>query len=129
MASGLHLIAEYHYSGFGVADIRDLAAQLEYRTFRERLVRGDTQILGRHAAALQAAYGFGGLTPLNIAWIFSPRDGSGVLVPGVSWIFSDNVTIAAQAYMPHGKKPEDGELRSEYGGTPASGLVQISFYY
>ena len=29
----------------------------------------------------------------------------------------------------HGAPPEGTKILSEYGGTPTSGLVQISFYY
>ena len=54
---------------------------------------------------------------------------SGILTSSVSWIFSDNVTLVANAYFPYGAKPEDGRIRSEYGGTPISGLMQIRFYY
>ncbi len=125
----LYLMAEYHHSGFGVRDIKDLETCLEEEALRERFVRGDTQILGRHAGVVQAVYGIGGVSPLNISWIFSPMDGSGIFVPTVSWIFSDNVTLVANAYLPYGAEPKDGKIRSEYGGTPTSGLLQISFYY
>ena len=92
-------------------------------------MRGDTQILGRHAGAVQVSYGIAGVMPLSLTWIFSPVGGSGVLTSSVSWSFSDNVTLVANAYFPYGAKPKDGRIRSEYGGTPISGLVQIRFYY
>jgi hypothetical protein len=126
----LLLIAEYHFSGFGVKKIEGAETRLdENEAFQERYVRGDTQILGRHACAVQASYGISVVTPLNVSWIFSPVDGSGVLTPAISWIFSDNVTLVANAYFPYGAKPKDGRIKSEYGGTPISGLVQIRFYY
>lgn len=129
VGSELLLIAEYHFSGFGVSEIEKAGTRLEDETFRERYLRGDTQILGRHAGAVQASYGIAGVTPLSVFWIFSPVDGSGVLTPAVSWIFSDNVTLVASAYFPYGAEPKGGEIKSEYGGTPISGLVQIRFYY
>ena len=125
----LLLIAEHHFSGFGLRDVRDAGKRLEDPSFRERYLRGDMQILGRHAGVVQAVCGMAGVSPLNLSWIFSPTDGSGVLVPSVSWIFSDNVTLAANAYLSYGAEPDDGEIRSEYGGGPVSGLLQISFYY
>jgi hypothetical protein len=67
--------------------------------------------------------------PVNLTWIVNPIDGSGVVVPSISWAYSDNVTLVASGYLPHGEKPEHGELQSEYGSTPASGLLQINFYY
>ena len=125
----LLLMGEYHFSGFGVREIEEAGTRLEDEAFRERYLRGDTQILGRHAGAVHGSCGMAGITPLNVSWIFSPADGSGVLIPTISWIFSDNVTLVTSAYFPYGAEPRDGEMKSEYGGTPASGLVQINFYY
>ncbi len=129
MASGLMLVAEYHYSGFGVADIRDATGFLMDPDYLERYLRGDSQILGKHACALQLSYGFAGVAPVALMWIASPVDGSGVIVPSGTWVFSDSVTLSASAYLPHGAGPDGAILRSEYGGTPAGGLLQISFYY
>jgi hypothetical protein len=123
------IIAEHHFSGFGVGEMEDLGARLEAGDFVERFFRGDFQILGRHAAAVQLIYGFGGGAPLTVSWISNPSDGSGVVSPGASWVFSDNVTLVGSAYLPYGAKPEGGALRSEYGGTPVSALLQLSFYY
>ena len=130
VGSKLLLIAEYHFSGFGVSKIEEAETRFEEdAAFEERYLRGDTQILGRHACAVQAAYGIAGVMPLSVSWIFSPVDGSGVLTTAVSWIFSDNITLVANAYFPYGAEPEDGQIQSEYGGTLASALLQISFYY
>ena len=129
LAGGLMLVAEYHYSGFGFPDIEDASDYFEDEGFLERYVRGDSQILGRHACAVQLSYGFAGVTPLSVTWLTSPVDGSGVVVPSVVWVFSDSVTLTASAYISHGAPPEGTKILSEYGGTPTSGLVQISFYY
>jgi hypothetical protein len=130
VGSELLVIAEYHFSGFGVSKIEEAETRLEDdAAFEERYLRGDTQILGRHACAVQASYGIAGVMPLSVSWIFSPVDGSGVLTTAVSWIFSDNITLVANVYFPYGAEPEDGQIQSEYGGTPVSALLQISFYY
>lgn len=126
--NGLYVAAEYHYSGYGVEDVTDMD-ELTGSAFVSRYTNGDTQILGRHAVAVQCSYGFAGVTPLSVTWISSPVDGSGVIIPAVSWAFSDSVTLSAQAYFAHGAGSDDGELRSEYGATPSSLLAQISFYY
>jgi hypothetical protein len=125
----LLIIAEYHFSAFGVGDIQELPVRLLDTAFRERILMGDTQILGRHAVALQIGYGVGEEAPVSASWIFSPPDGSGVIIPSATWLFSDNVTLIASAYLAHGAGPGDGVIRSEYGGTPASGLLQINFTY
>lgn len=125
----ISLIGEYHYSGFGVTDISQAAALLTTPDFLNRFIRGDTQITGRHAAAAQVAFGINSIAPWSLSWIFSPKDGSGVLTPSVRWLFSDNVTLIGQFYFPYGADPRNGISRSEYGGAPASGLIQLNFYY
>jgi hypothetical protein len=122
---GLLLVGEYHFSGFGVSDIAELAAA----PYLARLIQGDAQILGRHAGAVQLSQGITGTLPRTLGWLFSPRDGSGVLTGAVTWIFSDALTLAASAYWPYGERPRQGTLQSEYGGAAKSGLLQISFYY
>ena len=122
---GLLLLGEYHFSGFGVSDIAELAAA----PYLARLIRGDAQILGRHAGALQLTQGITGTLPRTLGWLFSPIDGSGVLTGVVTWIFSDELTLAASAYWPYGERPRHGTLQSEYGGAAKSGLLQVSFYY
>jgi hypothetical protein len=128
-ANGLMVVAEYHYSGFGVPDIADADHYFDDPAYLKRYARGDSQILGRHACALRLSYGFAGLTPLSATWVLSPVDGSGVVIPSVVWVFSDSVTLSANAYLAYGDRPSGSHIRSEYGGTPTGGLVQISFYY
>ena len=69
--------------------------------------------------------------PCRGRWVGFSRqiDGSGVLTGAVTWIFSDELTLAASAYWPYGEGPSGAVLRSEYGGGAKSGLLQISFYY
>ncbi len=125
---GLYVVAEYHYSGYGVEDVTDMD-ELAESEFVNRYTSGDTQMLGRHAVAVQLSYGFAGVTPVSVTWISSPVDGSGVIIPAVNWSFSDSVTLSAQGYFAHGSDSQDGALRSEYGATPAGVLAAISFYY
>jgi len=122
-------LGEYHFSGFGVGDLEDLTVHLSDPVYRQRLLRGDAQVLGRHAGAQQLSRGIGGVLPLTLGWIFAPTDGSGVLMGVATWIFSDALTLAVSTYWPYGAGPSDGALRSEYGGTAKSGLLQMSFYY
>ena len=129
LAGGLMVVAEYHYSGFGATDIKEVTDHFSDDALVERFARGDAQILGRHACALQLSYGFAGLTPLSATWVMSPVDGSGVVTPSFVWIFSDSVTLTASAYFSHGEAPDGHRIMSEYGGTPRSALIQISFYY
>jgi hypothetical protein len=129
IGEGVYLVGEYHYSGFGVADIEDAAERLLDPSFIERYSRGDFSILGRHACAVQASYGLSGTWSLGLSWIGSPVDWSGVFVPSWIWLVSDSVTLEARGYVPHGATPRELTLKSEYGVVPSSVLARISFYY
>lgn len=129
VGNGLTLLGEYHYSGFGIDDPADAAARLRKPAFQERYLRGDTQILGRHALALQATY------PFNEAWVGSllclgsPVDGSGLLSASAVWDMAKNTTLAINGVIPWGARPNAGRLESEYGATPVSLFVQLNAYF
>ncbi len=127
--AGIHLAAEYHYSGFGARRASDLTPLLLSWDYWLRMQRGDVRILGRHATALQITYGIGAETPVSLTWIASPSDGSGVLMPTLSWAVTDFTSLQVSGRIAHGSRSRAGVLRSEYGGTPTTGLVQIGFTY
>lgn len=128
VGEGLMALAEYHYSGFGADDISEDVGWVLDPEFVERYLRGDVNIAGRHAAAVQLTYGLAGTMPIGLTWVASPRDGSGVAMASLTWLFSDSVTLTAAAYIPHGPCPESGWPQSEYGATPRSAFLQLSFY-
>jgi hypothetical protein len=55
VGAGILTYAEYHYSGFGAARPEDIRMLLARPSFLERFVRGDVQILSRHAVGLTGA--------------------------------------------------------------------------
>ncbi len=126
---GLMLAGEYHFSGFGLTDIGESSMESLPPEFVIRYVRGDTQILGRHACAARLTYGISTFAPVSVTCLLSPTDASGVVTTAVSVAFSDNLTLAGSLYVPFGDRPRDGRITSEYGGVASSGLAQISFYY
>ena len=128
IGDGILVYAEYHYSGFGAADPGQLLSQLSTPGFIERYVRGDTQILSRHAVALLASYEASPETSYSGQWIQNPADGSGVFVPSVTFTWSDALSMMGSVYLPYGHKPKDGVLRSEYGSSSLSGLLQLRLY-
>lgn len=129
VGNGLTLLGEYHYSGFGVRDLEDAVARLADPVFRERFLRGDTQILGRHATAVSLSYPFNDDWTGSLMVLQSPRDGSGLAAPGVDWRVSDHVSVRLVGYVPWGAKPSRGILKSEYGGTPYSLFAQLTLYF
>ncbi len=128
VGKGLYILGEYHYSGFGVRETDELSYWLQADDFLSRVLRGDTQILGRHAAALQATYGIGGPLSWSLLFLTNPTDGSGVAAPGFTWTATDHVTLSGTLYLPFGAESEEGRLMSEYGATPGTGLLTLSFY-
>jgi hypothetical protein len=128
LGSGLPVFAEYHYSGFGAARPADLPALLAQPAFAERLLRGDTQLQGRHAIALLATYELNEEASFQLLWLASPRDGSGVLSPTATLTLGDKTSLLAAAYVAHGAGPRGGVPRSDFGGTPLAVMVQVAVY-
>jgi hypothetical protein len=120
---------EYHYSGFGAVRATDVVTLLADPSFRTRLERGDTQILGRHAITLQASYELSPELSTGLSWIQSPRDGSGVIVPNATATLGDRLSIRALLYLPWGAEPIGVTLQSEYGTAALTGYVQLLATY
>jgi len=128
IGKGLTLLGEYHYSGFGVKDASDAAARLRERIFRERFLRGDTQMLGRHAIAAQLSYPLSDILNGSFLILQSPVDGSGVVSPSIRWDLAEDMSLTASAFVPWGDEPSAGQLDSEYGATPMSFVLQLNIY-
>ena len=128
VGSGLRLFAEYHYSGFGLEDIREDAMPLLDAAFRARLTRGDSQILGRHAIAATVGYDLFDEVAASVLGLVSPVDGSGMCAPQLAWSYSDGVTLTASAFLPWGPGPRGVDARSEYGLSAYGAFLQASIY-
>jgi hypothetical protein len=126
--NGILLFVEYHYSGFGAPRAEDILPLLSTPEFLERYLRGDTQILDRHAIAALATYESSPELTMNGQWIQSPVDGSGVLVPSLTWTFSDRLSFLGSFYFPYGAEPIGRTLQSTYGAAALSGLLQIRIH-
>lgn len=129
IGTGILAFAEYHYSGFGArrpADIRALAAT---PSFLERFARGDTQILSRHVIGVMASYEMSPEASYSTQWLLNPADRSGIVTPALTYTFNDAVSLFGAAYLPYGRPPQGPQLRSEFGATPLSGLVQLRMYF
>ena len=129
VGSGLLAYAEYHYSGFGLRHARDIASALAQPLYATRLLRGDTQILSRHAVAIVTSYELSPLVALAASWIANPLDGSGVVTPSITFTPGDRVSLVTAAYLPHGTVVRDGHLGSVFGASPVSAFVQLRLYF
>jgi hypothetical protein len=41
---------------------------------------------------------------LNAQWMHTPADRSGVIAPGLTWTFSDRVSVFGTGYVPYGTR-------------------------
>jgi len=134
VGDGLTLRAEYHYSGFGCEDVSVLEPTSPTfdpayaALFLPRFTRGDMQIAGRQAVALQASYQLSDVWTSGLAIIGNPDDGSGVVTPSLAWDFSDSVSVSMSVFAPYGREPVGAVPQSEYGGKPVSVFLQVSIY-
>ncbi len=129
VGSGLTLLGEYLYSGFGVRGDGELTADLLEPAFRERLLFGDTQILRQHSLVLQLRYATAHSFSWNLLVLQSPVDGSGVFAPSLLWDVAENVSLLGIGYLAWGDETDNGRVFSEYGGTADSLFLQLAVYY
>lgn len=128
VGSGILAYAEYHYSGFGARRPADLLALLGDERFLERYLRGDTQILSRHAIGLIASYEASPDVTGSGHWVHNPGDRSGIVVPGLTYTFSDELSLLGTVYVPYGGTPRGWTLRSEFGSAARAALLQVRLY-
>lgn len=130
LGRGLTVLGEYHYSGFGAVAPADYQARLADPEFRTRYLRGDTQILGRHALGLQWSYPFTNTWTGTCTTLASPVDGSGVLIPALRWDANAHCSVQGSVYLPWGRGADDtGTWQSEYGALPISVFLQLGLYF
>jgi hypothetical protein len=129
IGSGILAYAEYHYSGFGARRPEEILVLLTTPSFLNRFVRGDMQILSRHAIGVTGSYEVSPEITYAGQWLHNPADRSGILAPALTYTFTDALSLLGTVYVSYGRPPEGGLLRSEYGATPLSGLLQLRVYY
>lgn len=128
IGTGLKVLMEYHYSGFGASDPKSLPSLLATPSYSERIQRGDTQILGRQVLAGQVAYTFNERWNGSFEVLQSLTDSSGVLLPSLSWDFSERMSLQGALFYGYGKAPEMGVPQSQFGGVPLTFILKMSFY-
>ena len=129
IGAGILAYAEYHYSGFGADHPEEIPALLTTPAFVGRFIRGDMQILSRHAVGVTGSYEASPEITYSGQWLHNPADQSGIVAPSLTYTFNDAVSLLGSLYVPYGRPPDDGVLRSEYGATPLSGLLQLRWYF
>jgi hypothetical protein len=129
IGAGILAYAEYHYSGFGAEHPEEILTLLTAPSFVGRFIRGDMQILSRHAVGVTGSYEASPEITYSGQWLHNPRDQSGIVAPAITYTFSDAVSLLGSVYVPYGRPPEGGVLRSEYGAASLSVLLQLRVYF
>jgi hypothetical protein len=128
LGHGLLTYVEYHYSGYGATSAAAIFTLLQDPAFQERYVRGDTQILGRHAVAALTSYECSPEIALAGQWLHDPADGSGVVAPSLTITPGDRWSVLVSGYAPYGRAPSGLQLGSEFGAAPRALFVQVRTY-
>lgn len=126
--NGVRVIAEYHYSGFGVEHIASDPHILFDPFFQARFARADSQILGRHVLALSLSTDIVEDLSWGISYFQSPVDASGMVTTAFTWTQSDNLTLLLTGAVPWGTPPNMSIPRSEWGSSPITIFVQARIY-
>jgi hypothetical protein len=128
IGNGLKVLLEYHYTGFGVTNMADLSGLLANPDYLNRIERGDTQILGRQALALQGTYTLDVSWSLALSVFQSLIDSSGVLAPTASWDVSESFSLEGVVYVGYGSTSQGGVPQSQFGAVPPTIILKVSLY-
>ena len=124
---GLFVVAEYQHDGFGAASSDELIGVLASAPFQ----RGELQVLGRDALAVQASYQLHPLWGVDFLTITSLVDGSALLSGGVSWSVGPNSSLRGGFFLGFGD--DTGDLAtgfgSEFGAQPNVGYLSLSHFF
>ncbi|HAN32659.1 MAG TPA: hypothetical protein DCQ06_13775 [Myxococcales bacterium] len=126
----------YQSTGMGGADLADPlslgqpAVQMSAAAQRLPIEVGEGFLLGRWYAAAMVSKPFRDLHSLQCAAIVNLQDGSALVMPGVSFSMSDDVTLAIGALLSFGKRPTRSIAgitvpRSELGSGPMLGYLDV----
>ena len=92
------------------------------------MIRGDTQILTRHAVAIVGSYEWSPLVAATASLVHEPTDASGVFAPSLTLTFGDRWSLLASGYLTYGAGATRAGLQSAYGASPNTAVVQLRFY-
>jgi len=115
---------EYYFNGWGAADPAGYLAVLQ----SDRVVRGEGFGAGRHYLGLIAAWTSSEIFSMQGVAITNLADPSVLFVPSLEYSPDQQSLVRAAAYLPLGRAPDAGGLRSEYGAAPLAAFVQIAIY-
>ena len=126
----LYLIAEYQHDGFGADSSDDLLTVLATGPSGP-FQRGELQVLGQDALAVQTSYQLHPLWGVDFLTITSLVDGSALLSGGASWSVGSNSALRGGFFVSIGDDTMDPAtgFGSEFGAQPSVGYVSLSHFF
>lgn len=125
----LYLVVEAQRDGLGATSPGELLAVARSREFAQ----GEMQALGRETGAVQLSYAVHPLVSASGLLLGSPRDGSLIVSPGVSWSASESVAVRAGAYFGVGEgvvvDGTDVKPGSEFGALPRVVFGSLNWFF
>lgn len=122
----LYVVLEYQHDGFGAARASALPTVLASAPYR----RGEMQVLGRDAVAVQASWQVHPLVSTELLILDDVRDGSALLAPAVAYSASEALSLRLGVYAGLGRSATPlGLPASEYGPLPTVGFASASFFF
>lgn len=116
--------AEYSYNGYGTTDPSKYAAILTSR----RALRGEVFGAGKHVGALAISYRANDLVSTSVSVLCNVTDPSALAFASAEWSVLQWVLLRGGVYVPIGKPPSLGALRSEYGSSSYGLFLQLAAY-
>lgn len=118
------LTLEYSFNGYGTTDPARYVQVLSSARAR----RGEVFGAGKHIVAAAASYRANDLLSGSLAVLCNVADPSALAIASVEYSIAQTVLLRAGAYVPMGRPPEGGQLRSEYGSGGFGGFAQLGVY-
>jgi hypothetical protein len=120
--NSLDLRLEQFYHGKGAVSVSDY-------NITSTAAQGESIYLGRNYTALGVGYEFTPLVNAEMLAIANLTDHSYLLSFNAVYSLSDESELAVNLSMPIGKKPEDSEIKSEFGSYPYSVNIEVRCYF
>ncbi len=118
------LTLEYSFNGYGTTDPSKYVQVLTSARAR----RGEVFGAGKHVVAAAASWRVDDLLSGSLAVLCNVADPSAVAIASVEYSFTQSVLLRGGAYVPMGRGPVDGQLRSEYGSGAFGAFAQVGVY-
>ncbi len=125
LASGLLVLAEYYFNGWGAPDPAEYLGRLA----SPRIGRGEIFNLGRHYLGLLADWEAHPLVHLQAQGQWNLADPSAQLGPAFTVSLSDEAQLDGGAFFALGERSRDGVLRSEFGSAPDLYYLAVKLYF